>query len=52
MRNLDTNELEHVYGGGRKHDCHKKHRSYSHSKNKSMSKSKSYSHSKSRSRHY
>jgi hypothetical protein len=50
MRNLESNELEHVYGGNkkpRKYKHHSKSNSYSHSKSKSMSKSKSYSRSRS-----
>lgn len=43
MRNLESNELEHVYGG-HKRKYHDKSKSYSHSKSKS--KSKSYSKSR------
>jgi hypothetical protein len=52
MRNLDSNELQHVYGGGK--SCGHKSRSHgkSHSKRHSRSRSKSHSkcHGKSHSR--
>ena len=47
MRNLNSNELQHVYGGDSGKKDHKsKSKSYSKSYSKSKSKSKSYSYGK------